>query len=61
MGSTFKRNERILQRLKLRDLRVLLAVAENGSMGKAAAELAMSQPAISKRLAKSSMLLVCGF
>jgi hypothetical protein len=41
MGSTFKRNERILQRLKLRDLRVLLAVAENGSMGKAAAELAM--------------------
>jgi DNA-binding transcriptional LysR family regulator len=50
MGSTFKRNERILQRLKLRDLRVLLAVAENGSMGKAAAELAMSQPAISKAI-----------
>jgi DNA-binding transcriptional LysR family regulator len=50
MGSTLKRNERILQRLKLRDLRVLLAAAETGSMGKAAAELAMSQPAISKAI-----------
>jgi DNA-binding transcriptional LysR family regulator len=52
MGSTLKRNERILQRLKLRDLRVLLAVAETGSMGKSAAELAMSQPAISKAISE---------
>jgi DNA-binding transcriptional LysR family regulator len=52
MGSTLKRNERILQRLKLRDLRVLLAVAETGSMGKTAAELAMSQPAISKAISE---------
>lgn len=52
MGSTLKRVERILQRLRLRDLRVLLAVTETGSMGKAAAELAMSQPAISKAISE---------
>lgn len=39
------------RRLKLRDLRVLLTVARCGSMGKAAAELAVSQPAISKAIA----------
>jgi DNA-binding transcriptional LysR family regulator len=50
MGNTLKRDERILQRLRLRDLRVLLAVTETGSMGRAAAELAMSQPAISKAI-----------
>jgi DNA-binding transcriptional LysR family regulator len=43
-------DERILRRLKLRDLRVLLAVAETGSMGKTAARLAMSQPAVSKAI-----------
>src|ERR1700761_4692419 len=52
MGSTLRRDERILQRLRLRDLRVLLAVTETGSMGKAAAELAMSQPAISKAISE---------
>jgi len=50
MGSTLKRDERILRRLKLRDLRVLLAVAETGSMGKTASQLAMSQPAVSKAI-----------
>jgi DNA-binding transcriptional LysR family regulator len=50
MGSTLKRDERVLQRLKLRDLRVLLSVAQTGSMGRTAAELAMSQPAISKAI-----------
>ncbi len=48
MGHLRKRDERILRRLKLRDLRVLLAAAETGSMGKTAALLAMSQPAVSK-------------
>src|SRR4051812_45932306 len=44
-------SDRIGKRLKLRDLHILLAVAKLGSMGKAAAELAVSQPAISKAIA----------
>jgi DNA-binding transcriptional LysR family regulator len=35
----------------LRDLHILLAVARSGSMGKAAADLAISQPAVSKAIA----------
>jgi DNA-binding transcriptional LysR family regulator len=45
-------DERLLQRLKLRDLRVLMTVAQNGSMGKTAVQLAMSQPAVSKAIAE---------
>jgi DNA-binding transcriptional LysR family regulator len=44
-------SERIGQRIKLRDLHILLAVAKAGSMGKAAAELAVSQPVVSKAVA----------
>jgi molybdate transport repressor ModE-like protein len=44
-------HERIGRRLKLRDLHILLAVAQHGSMAKAAAELAISQPAVSKAIA----------
>jgi DNA-binding transcriptional LysR family regulator len=44
-------NERIGRRLKLRDLHILLAVAQRGSMARAASELAMSQPAVSKAIA----------
>jgi len=40
-----------MQRLKLRDVRVLMAVAECRSMGKAAVQLAVSQPAVSKAIA----------
>jgi DNA-binding transcriptional LysR family regulator len=43
--------DRIGRRLKLRDLHILLAVAQRGSMAKAAAELAISQPAVSKAIA----------
>ena len=43
--------DRIMQRLKLRDVRVFMTVAECGSMGKAAVQLAVSQPAISKAIA----------
>ena len=43
--------DRIGARLKLRDLHILLTVAKSGSMGKAAAELAISQPSISKAIA----------
>ena len=44
-------SDRIGKRLKLRDLHILLAVAKAGSMGKAAAELSISQPSISKAIA----------
>src|SRR5829696_289778 len=39
------------RRLKLRDLNILLTVIKSGSMGKAAADLAMSQPSVSKAIA----------
>jgi DNA-binding transcriptional LysR family regulator len=42
--------ERIGRRIKLRDLHILLAVAKTGSMGKAAAALAVSQPVVSKAI-----------
>jgi DNA-binding transcriptional LysR family regulator len=44
-------SDRIGRRLKLRDLHILLAVAKSGSMGKAAAGLAISQPSVSKAIA----------
>src|SRR6266446_5630131 len=44
-------HDRIGRRLKLRDLHILLAVVQRGSMAKAAAELAISQPAVSKAVA----------
>jgi DNA-binding transcriptional LysR family regulator len=43
--------DRVGRRLKLRDLHVLMAVAERGSMAKAAHDLAVSQPVISKTIA----------
>ena len=43
-------DDRIGRRLKLRDLHILMSVAQCGSMGKAAVELAISQPAISKAI-----------
>jgi DNA-binding transcriptional LysR family regulator len=44
-------SDRIGLRLKLRDLHILLAVVKSGSMGKAATDLAVSQPSISKAIA----------
>jgi len=41
-------SDRIGRRFKLRDLHILLAVAQSGSMGRAAAQLSTSQPVISK-------------
>lgn len=43
--------DRVGRRLKLRDLHILLAVVQRRSMAKAAAELAISQPAVSKAIA----------
>jgi DNA-binding transcriptional LysR family regulator len=42
--------ERIGRRIKLRDLHVLLAVAECGSMAKASAQLSVSHPVVSKTI-----------
>jgi DNA-binding transcriptional LysR family regulator len=44
-------DERIGRRLKLRDLHIFMTVAQRRSMGKAAADLAVSQPAVSKAIA----------
>jgi DNA-binding transcriptional LysR family regulator len=42
--------ERTRRRLKLRDLEVLMSVIETGSMGKAAKQLGISQPGVSKAI-----------
>jgi DNA-binding transcriptional LysR family regulator len=42
--------DRIGRRIRLRDLHVLLAVAESGSMSKASAQLAVSHPVVSKTI-----------
>ena len=43
--------ERARRHIKLRDLHILLVVARRGSMAKAAVELAISQPAVSRAIA----------
>ena len=48
---------RIRRRLRLRDLDTLIAVAETGSMARAAARLAVSQPAVSKAIAEMERTL----
>jgi len=44
-------SDRVLRRLKLSDLRMLEAVAQRGSMARAASFLNISQPAVSKAIA----------
>lgn len=46
------RGHRIGRRLKLRHMEIVLAVVESGSMAKAGAKLAISQPAISRAIAE---------
>src|SRR5215831_12430765 len=43
--------DRIGRRVKLRDLHILLAVAQTGSMSRAADRLAISHPVVSKTIA----------
>jgi DNA-binding transcriptional LysR family regulator len=43
-------NDRTKRRIKLRDLDILMAVIDTGSMGKAASRLNISQPAVSKAI-----------
>jgi DNA-binding transcriptional LysR family regulator len=45
-------SDRIGHRIKLRDLHVLMAIADTGSMAKAAAKLRISHPAISKTISE---------
>lgn len=45
-----KWTDSIARRIKLRDLQIVLAVARSRNMGRAAASLAVSQPAISKAI-----------
>lgn len=49
--------QRLGRHLKLRDLNVLMTVVECGTMGRAAARLAVSQPAISKAIADMEHML----
>ncbi len=44
--------EQVFRRLKLRDLQTLKVIADWGSMAKAATQLAMSQPAVSRAIAE---------
>ena len=43
-------NDRIGRRIKLNDLHVLIAVAQTGSMARAAAQLSVSHPVISRSI-----------
>jgi DNA-binding transcriptional LysR family regulator len=49
--------DRIGRRIRLRDLHILLAVAEHGSMAKASAQLAVSHPVISRTIAEMEQTL----
>ena len=49
--------ERIGRRIRLRDLHILLAVAERGSMAKASAHLAISHPVVSKTISDLERIL----
>jgi DNA-binding transcriptional LysR family regulator len=50
-------DDRIGRRLKLRDIGVLMAAAQSGSMAKAARELAVSQPVVSKTISDLEHIL----
>lgn len=52
-----QRAEQISRRLKLRQLNVLLAVAQWGSMAKAAEHLGVSQPVVSKAIAELEQMV----
>ena len=45
-------SDRIGRQLKLRDLHILMKVADTGSMAKAAARLRISHPAVSKAISE---------
>jgi DNA-binding transcriptional LysR family regulator len=50
MGAAVQWDDRAGRRLKLRDLHIFMTVAQQGSMGRAAKHLAVSQPVVSKAI-----------
>src|ERR1700686_5201439 len=52
LGPQMKWTDRIGRRVKLRDLHIVLAVAEAGSMTRAAEELAVSYPVVSRTISE---------
>jgi DNA-binding transcriptional LysR family regulator len=50
-------SDRIGRRVRLRDLHIVLAVAESGSMAKASARLAISHPVVSKAISELEQTL----
>jgi DNA-binding transcriptional LysR family regulator len=52
MGLGMQLSDRIGRRMKLQDLHVLVTVIQAGSMGKAAQQLNISQPAVSRSIAE---------
>src|SRR5215813_7806448 len=52
MGAPMEATDRIERRVKLHDLRVLIAVVQAGSMSKAAERLGTAQPALSRSIAE---------
>jgi DNA-binding transcriptional LysR family regulator len=50
MGTAVQWDERIGRRLKLRDLHIFMIAVQQGSMGRAARHLAVSQPVVSKAI-----------
>ena len=51
-GAAMQLSERVGRRMKLQDLHVFMAVMQAGSMGKAAQQLNVTQPAISRSIAE---------
>jgi len=47
------------RRVRLRDLHIVLAVAESGSMAKASAKLSISHPVVSKAISELEQTLGC--
>jgi LysR family pca operon transcriptional activator len=50
-------SDRIGRRVRLRDLHIVLAVAESGSMAKASAKLSISHPVVSKAISELEQTL----
>jgi DNA-binding transcriptional LysR family regulator len=57
MSTQSSLDERAMRRLKLRELQILTTVAHEGSMGKAAIKLGLSQPAVSKAVIEMEQTL----
>jgi DNA-binding transcriptional LysR family regulator len=55
--SSMETGQRVRRRLKLRQLEILLAVADTGSMAKAAMRLAVTQSAVSRAIADAEQTL----